>query len=264
MKVCIFDIKRFALHDGPGIRTTVFFKGCPLACPWCHNPEGILQGIERYTEEVMLDGVSLRKEVEVGRWIGVEELMAELERDRIFMEESGGGITFSGGEPLQQAEALFLLLDLSRERGLHTCVDTSGYTTAENMKKVCSRADLILFDLKTTDVEKHKKYTGVSNRRILENLSIAVSSTARVNLRIPMVAGFNDSEEDILGMLEYLHGLKGLENLDILPYHAFGTHKYRRFGKESVNQDFKTPAEQWIRQVSERFSGAGFRVRIGG
>ena len=264
MKVCIFDIKRFAIHDGPGIRTTVFFKGCPLECWWCHNPEGIRKDIEYFNEEVVLDGVCLKKDVQVGRWIAVEELMDELERDRVFMEESGGGISFSGGEPLLQPDALFRLLEMSRERNIHTAVDTSGYTSEENIKRVSGIADLILFDLKTVNDDIHRKYTGASNRNILRNLKIALKGPAYVIVRIPLVGGFNDSAEEIGSILAYLLRLDGLEAVDVLPYHPYGTHKYQRFNMENRQNGFKTPTKQRVEAVSNIFSDAGFRVRTGG
>lgn len=264
MKVCIFDIKRFAIHDGPGIRSTVFFKGCPLTCRWCHNPEGIRKNTEHFTRELVLDGMTLHREVEVGRWIAVEELMDELERDRVFMEESGGGISFSGGEPLQQPDALFSLLEMSRKRNIHTAVDTSGYASVDNIRRVCECSDLILFDLKTMDDEKHRKYTGVSNRRILGNLEKALEGSADVVVRLPLVSGFNDSSEEIGSMLAFLRRLDGLEAVDILPYHPFGTHKYRRFNRKNRQNGFKTPPKERIKQIKNTFSEAGFKVKTGG
>ncbi|MFC2098311.1 glycyl-radical enzyme activating protein [Bacteroidota bacterium] len=264
MKVCIFDIKRFALHDGPGIRTTVFFKGCPLKCWWCHNPEGIVVGPELFTEEVTLDGVKLDKEVKVGRWEDVDELMVELERDRLYMDESNGGISFSGGEPLQQPLALFRLLELSRERGIHTTVDTSGYTSSENIEKLAGMADLIYYDLKTMDNEKHKKYTGVTNQLILENLELTLEKGTEVHVRIPVVSEFNDDQEDVVAMRDYLGGLVGLKTVDLLPYHPFGTHKYKRFNKENKQNGFKAPSKKRLEEIKQLFSNAGFRVRIGG
>jgi pyruvate formate lyase activating enzyme len=264
MKVCIFDIKRFAVHDGPGIRTTVFFKGCPLECRWCHNPEGIDAGIERFSEKISFDGVEILRETEVGRWIVVDELMDELERDRVYMEESGGGISFSGGEPLHQPEALFRLLGLARERNLHTTVDTSGYTSAENMEKVSDMADLLLYDLKSMDAEKHRKYTGVSNDMILANLRRALKGTAAVIIRIPVVSGFNDRDTEIGAMLEYLVTLNGIRAVDILPYHPYGTHKYRRFKKENRQNGFRVPEKERIEAIRKQFSKAGLQVGIGG
>ena len=264
MKVCIFDIKRFALHDGPGIRTTVFFKGCPLECWWCHNPEGLRSGTEFFTEKLTLDGVSFEKKVKVGKWMDVEDLMGELERDRIYMEESGGGISFSGGEPLQQAEALFRLLNLSRERNIHTTVDTSGYASPDTIETLSGLTDLILFDLKTMDKEKHLTYTGIPNARVLENLERILGGPAEVIVRIPLIAGFNDTDEEMDSILEYLKGLSGIQALDILPYHTFGTHKYRRFNRKNRQDGFKPPAKQRIEKIQKSFSDAGFIVGIGG
>jgi pyruvate formate lyase activating enzyme len=264
MKVCIFDIKRFAVHDGPGIRSTVFFKGCPLECRWCHNPEGIRTGIEYFREKIAFDGVEILRETEVGRWIGVEELMNELERDRIYMEESGGGISISGGEPFHQPEALFRLLELAGERKLHTTLDTSGYTRPANIERASSLADLILYDLKTMDKDKHLKYTGVSNDGILKNLELALKGSAAVIIRIPLVSGFNDREDETGSMLDFLGGLPGIQGVDILPYHPYGTHKYRRFNREDRQNGFGVPARERIEAVRKRFSDAGFRVKIGG
>ena len=264
MKVCIFDIKRFAIHDGPGIRTTVFFKGCPLECSWCHNPEGIQKDTERFTENVMLDGVKLTREVQVGRWIDVDELMNELKRDRIFMDESGGGLSFSGGEPLLQSPALIRLLELSRELNIHTTVDTSGYAAAKNMDAVAGLTDLILFDLKSMNDVKHMKYTGVSNVQILQNLERVLDGSAGVVVRIPVVEGFNDSEEDTTAILTFLRSLERLEAVDILPYHPYGTHKYRRFNRENRLNGFKTPANERIEEIRRSFYEAGFKVTMGG
>ncbi len=264
MKVCIFDIKRFAIHDGPGIRTTVFFKGCPLECWWCHNPEGITKDIERFLEEVELDGILMEKEVELGRWISVEDLMDELEKDRVFMEESSGGISISGGEPLQQADALFRLLELSGERNFHSTVDTSGYASKEKMKIVSRLADLILFDLKSMDDEKHLKYTGVSNKKIIQNLEIALKGSAEVHLRIPLISGFNDSPEAIESMVDYLEPYKRLKVVDLLPYHRLGSHKYQRFNREYLQNGFKAPTKTRIGEIEKTFEDAGYSVNIGG
>lgn len=264
MKACIFDIKRFAVHDGPGIRTTVFFKGCPLNCSWCHNPEGISPEIERYTEEKEFDGVVLEKELIIGRWIGLEELMAEILKDRIYMEESGGGVTFSGGEPLLQHEVLFALLDKCREQDVHTALDTSGQVSAGIIRQATEMADLILYDLKSLDDSVHIKYTGASNKGILENLRIALGGKARVVVRVPLVSGFNDTAEDHQRLLDYLGGLKNLEQVDILPYHPFGTQKCERFHKKNRENGFGIPPAEQIASLREGLTHAGFQVKVGG
>jgi pyruvate formate lyase activating enzyme len=264
MKACIFDIKRFAVHDGPGIRTTVFFKGCPLNCRWCHNPEGISPEIERYAEKKEFDGVVLEKELIIGRWIGLEELMAEILKDRIYMEESGGGVTFSGGEPLLQHEAVFALLGKCREQHLHTTLDTSGQVSAGVIRQAAGMADLILYDLKTLDDKVHRKYIGASNKRVLDNLRIALGGKARVVVRIPLVSGFNDTAEDHQRLIDYLGGLKNLDQVDILPYHPFGTRKCERFHKKNRGNGFGTPPAEQIASLREGLANAGFQVNVGG
>ncbi len=264
MKACIFDIKRFAVHDGPGIRTTVFFKGCPLHCSWCHNPEGISPDIEYFTERKDFDGVSLVREIIIGRWIGLDELMVELEKDRIFMEESGGGVTLSGGEPLWQHEAAFALLRNCRERKINTALDTSGMTSGGILRQATELADLILFDLKTLDDEIHKKHTGVSNKTILENLEIALNGRARVVLRIPLVSGFNDRPVDHRRLTAFLGGMKKLDQVDILPYHPFGNRKYTRFHKKNRQNEFDTPSWEHVILLKEGLIRAGLAVNIGG
>jgi pyruvate formate lyase activating enzyme len=264
MKACIFDIKRFALHDGPGIRTTVFFKGCPLNCWWCHNPEGISPEIERYTEEMEFDGVMLQKHLIVGRWVGLDELMEELMKDRVYMEESGGGVTFSGGEPLMQHKAVFELLIKCREQQIHTALDTSGQVSASVIQRASEMADLILYDLKSLDDHIHRKYTGATNKKILDNLKIALRGKARLVLRIPLVSGFNDTDQDHQRMIDFLGGLKNLEQVDILPYHTLGTHKYKRFHKKNRQNAFDTPPRERVESLGNVLAKAGFEVNIGG
>ncbi len=267
MKACIFDIKRFAIHDGPGIRTTVFLKGCRLNCRWCHNPEGISRDIEHYDEEKEFDGVNLVKEIILGRWITVDELMVEIEKDRIFMEESGGGVTFSGGEPLMQHQALFALLKDCRVRKIHTALDTSGLVSESIFQQATELSDLILYDLKSLNDKIHRKYTGMSNKKILDNLEIALKGEARIVLRIPLVAGFNDTREDQQQLIAYLAGLDNQHNLDqidILPYHLFGTQKYKRFHKKNRQNGFGTPSGETVNSLKEGLINAGFAVNIGG
>ncbi len=264
MEACIFDIKRFAIHDGPGIRVTVFFKGCPLSCRWCHNPEGIPDGLVSHSHTVLFNGISLSEDIEIGRWVEIEDLVAEVERDRVFMEETGGGVTFSGGEPLHQDEALLTSLDLFRERGIHTCVDTSGLAPTVVMEEVCKRSDLILFDLKTMDENKHTEFTGSSNSRILQNLDIALSSDAETRIRIPLIPGFNDSALEIQAMKAFLSAYGNLKHVDILPYHSYANHKYRKFQPLDQDGAFHTPDPEKLREVRQNFESAGYDVTTGG
>ena len=264
MKACIFDIKRFAIHDGPGIRVTLFFKGCPLSCWWCHNPEGIPRGIETHSETVEFDGIQIEREVQVGRWMDTEDLVREIEKDKIFMDESGGGVTFSGGEPLLQAEALLNLLDICSGKGIHTAVDTSGYSSGKVVQEVSDKADLILYDLKSMNDDKHREFTGISNRKILENLELALRGKSRIIVRIPLIPGFNQQPGDLEALLDYLKGLEGIEEVDILPYHRYADHKYIRFKKNMRMDEITVPSANLVEDARQRFESAGFTVKTGG
>jgi pyruvate formate lyase activating enzyme len=262
MEACIFDIKRFAIHDGPGIRVTVFFKGCPMSCQWCHNPEGIPSGIDIHSESIEFEGVQITRDVEVGRWINPEDLVSEIERDRVFIDESGGGVTFSGGEPLLQADTLIELLELCRKKGIHTAVDTSGHATAKIIHEVCSRSDLILFDLKSLNDMRHKELTGISNKSILRNLDIVLRSGTETIVRIPFIPGFNDQATDISDMLDFLRPYKQLMQVDILPYHAYANHKYKKF--QTPFEFFPVPTNEQIRKSQKIIEDAGYKVTTGG
>src|SRR6056297_2087907 len=161
MLATIFDIKHFAVHDGPGIRQTIFFKGCPLNCWWCHNPESQNKTPENYTQTNKLDGKTFRKEATLGYQISVEELIKIIVGDQIFFEESGGGVTFSGGEPLMQSDILLEILKRCKENNIHTCIDTTGFASGETLQVIAEKNDLFLYDLKLIDDELHQKYTGV-------------------------------------------------------------------------------------------------------
>ena len=210
------------------------------------------------------EGVQIERDLEIGRWVDLEELVSEIERDRIFMEETGGGVTFSGGEPLMQAAPLLRLLDICGSRGIHTTVDTSGHAFPKVMQEVCSKTDLLLFDLKSMDDAKHTQYTGISNRRILENLEIALGSQTKTIVRIPLVPSFNDKEEEMRAMLDFLAGFKTLEQVDILPYHRYANHKYNRIQADNRMESFKTPSKRQIEDTRRIFESAGYIVTTGG
>ncbi len=188
----VFRIKKYAIHDGPGIRTTVFLKGCPLACWWCHNPEGQSMEPQPIAPARGGDGAGdpVRGET-VGRRMTVAEVIAQVSRDLIFYDESGGGATFSGGEPLMQPEFLAALLDGCRRERVHTAVDTSGYAPGGVFNAIAARADLLLFDLKLMDDAEHRACTGVSNRPILENLAAAARDGRPLRIRFPVIPGIS-------------------------------------------------------------------------
>jgi pyruvate formate lyase activating enzyme len=283
----IFHIQRFSLHDGPGIRTTVFFKGCPLRCQWCHNPESIAreQQLLLRSERCVACGdcaarcphgaaqtvkgtISTERQLclvcgtcvstcyadareIVGKEITVEEALTEIEKDRVFYGESGGGATFSGGEPLLQHEFLCALLTACRRRGIHTVVDTSGYAPPGLLDRVAPLADLFLFDIKTLDDRKHRKHTGVSNRTILENLRRLAAQKASIIVRVPLVPGVNDDEESIRSIGEFVRTLDGVRGVHILPYHRTGTEKYRRLGMTyQLNGTLPPSSEDIMRAVT--------------
>ena len=258
MKAVIFDIKRFAIHDGPGIRVSVFFKGCPLECGWCHNPEGISPDVEHYAETVDFDGISIPREVVAGRTVTVEELCREIEKDIVFMKETSGGVTFTGGEPFHQAAFLEILSGEIKKRGIHTCIDTSGYAPRKVLERFLDRTDLFLYDLKTLDNEKHILHTGVSNRIILENLRMLNAAGSRVTVRIPLVPGFNDGKEDIEKMMDFLHGLGNIPAVEILPFHSFAKSKYRRFRKEYRFEHTGEPENGQLEAIRSEFYRSGF------
>ncbi|MBW2057636.1 MAG: glycyl-radical enzyme activating protein [Deltaproteobacteria bacterium] len=296
----IFDIKRYAIHDGPGIRTTVFLKGCPLTCWWCDNPEsqsrereftfwpdrclGCDACIEACTRDAVVkdDGGMRRIEASrcdfcmscveecypgalqaVGRRIDVDALLDEVEKDLDFYRASGGGVTFSGGEPLSQPEFLQEILAACKGRGLHTAVDTCGYASWAIIKKVAPYVDLFLYDVKLMDEEKHRRYTGVSNRLILSNLR-RLAGANRVVVRMPLVPGINDDRENTRRLGEFLSGLEGIEGVDLLPYHRLGVSKYERVGRRYVLNGTESPAPVEIEAVRDTLERAGLRVRIGG
>ncbi|MCD6363194.1 MAG: glycyl-radical enzyme activating protein [Synergistetes bacterium] len=296
----IFDIKRFAVHDGPGIRTTVFFKGCPLSCPWCHNPEG-----RSFSEELcffesrcigcgicvkscpfgaifMKEGDSVpttNREIckacgvcveacptgarkVAGKWYTVDELLCEIKKDIPFYDTSGGGVTASGGEPLTQAKFLSEFLKACKEIGVRTALDTSGYADWETISSLIDYVDLFLYDVKLIDGEKHKRWIGVPNEPILSNLKKLVQRGGRIFIRYPLIPGVNDSLEDIDSLGRFLSEIGGIEEVDILPYHKLGVDKAKRLGKK--DPVFPSPDKEGLDRVKAILEGFCLKVKIGG
>jgi len=283
----IFHLMRFSLRDGPGIRTTVFLKGCPLRCSWCHNPEGQSFGPSlMFFEErcrhcgdcapVCPHGL---KECEAcgrcveacvaearqlaGRSISVAEALAEVERDVVFFDESGGGVTLSGGEPLAQPEFAEALLAACRARGIHTALDTCGMAPRDVLLRVAVHADLVLFDLKAIEGGLHAKYTGAPNTVILENLEALAAAGRSVIVRYPLIPGVNDGAGELRAMAEFLRPL-GLRRVDLLPYHRMGIDKYRRLGIRCPLEEFSSPDPVRVDEVAEALRRQGLEVRMGG
>ncbi len=261
----IFDIKRFAVHDGPGIRTTVFLKGCPLRCAWCHNPESISTAICEVPKTVRIGDKTLTDNETIGHEISVGELMRELEKEKIFMDESGGGVTFSGGEPLMQPEFLFEALKACKNAGIHTAVDTSGYAKWVIFEKIAQFTDKFLYDLKLIDDELHKKYTGVSNKIILENLKKLSAIGKNFKIRIPCVPDITVTDENIAQTIDFLCSFanKPLE-INLLPYHNTAAHKYERFGMDNQFEGIKSVSKKELENIKMLFRNAGFNTKIGG
>lgn len=296
----IFDIKRYSIHDGPGIRTTVFLKGCPLSCWWCHNPESqsafteVIYRAERCIGcgacEKACPGGAIRltqrgyvadpdkckgsgecaavcpaeaREM-VGRSITASDLAREIEKDVLFFEESGGGVTFSGGEPLSQPDFLAAALRAARELEIHAAVDTCGFAPRHVLEAIAPLARLFLFDLKLMDSELHRKYTGVPNESILENLKWLTQNNYETVIRIPVIPGINDTEENIEAVGRFLSGLSRKPDVNLLAYHPSAVEKYHRFGMPYLLQDVSPPSEDCMRDISDRLEMFGLNVSTGG
>jgi pyruvate formate lyase activating enzyme len=295
----IFNIQRYSIHDGPGIRTTVFLKGCPLNCWWCQNPESQLSWQEMVFWEDRCIGCGAcslncpsgaiqmenKKPVTdkskcnlcgecsricpaqawemIGKKLTAEEIVKEVEKDLVFYEESGGGVTFSGGEPLGQSEFLESLLICCQKKKINTAVDTSGYISWEILSKISSKVDLFLYDLKIMDNERHKKYTGASNELILENLKKLSSIHNNIFVRFPVIPGINDDYRNIKETGKFLSSLK-IAQVNLLPYHYIGVDKYRRSGRTYKLVTTQPPSEEKLSEVSAILRKFNLNVKLRG
>ncbi len=298
-KGIVFDIKRFAINDGQGIRTTVFLKGCPLSCGWCHNPESrkkhfelvyyankcincgicvnnchsetIIQkdyGIEINSEKCEICGkcveVCPTEALEIlGYEITTDELTNLILKDSLFYDESGGGVTFSGGEPLVQKDFLLEMLKICKDYQIHTAVDTTGYTTQNNLEDIIPFTDIFLYDLKHMNSEIHQQICGVPNERILENLKFLSKNNANISIRIPIIPGINDGE-NLHQTLNFIKDLKNIVSVDILPYHNIMTQKYKRLGLEYYYENLMPLNDYEIENIKSIFETNNFKVTIGG
>lgn len=296
-----FDVKHYAIHDGPGIRTTFFFKGCPLHCWWCHNPEGINpepelmfrsnrclpecrlcvhscphHALAKNNGSLQIDAslcrmagacaeicptLALQK---IGYRMSAAEAMTIIEKDRVFQETSHGGVTFSGGEPLTQPLFLEELLDACRRQGIHTIVDTSGQAPYETLDRIRTRVDLFFYDLKLMDAERHTEMTGVSNQLILENLEKLAHSGSKIRIRIPVITGVNTTPEEISAMIDFVSSLPEIKDISLLPYHTMGGQKYQRLSRPQPHPEIQTPTKETLEGIQAQFERGGFRVKIGG
>jgi len=305
----IFDIKKYAIHDGPGIRTTVFFQGCPLSCWWCHNPEGrsfspvLLYRANRCVtcgtcvETCSQNAIKLspspieRREVgdgkvvttdrakcdvcgecaeicypgarEVsGREMTIIEVLAEIERDVPFYDQSGGGVTFSGGEALMQRQCLSALLRGCKQREIHTVVDTSGHAAWGVIDHLRDDVDLFLYDLKLIDDQRHRKFTGVSNELILSNLQRLAESGAQIEVRIPLIPGINDDDENLYQSAVFIAGLPDITKIELMAYHDIAASKYGSMGLPYPLPDTAPPSDSAMQAVAKYFERKGLSVKI--
>ncbi len=299
----IFDIKRFALHDGPGSRTTVFFKGCPLRCWWCHNPESLQarpqlvynrkkcllcadcvaacepRALHQRKDRIDLErnrcnlcrrclAVCSAEALEIiGRQASVSDVMSEIERDVPFYDQSGGGVTFSGGEPLQQPEFLQELLAACRQRSIPTVLDTSGYGSPDTLRAIFDQVNHVLYDLKIMDDRQHRRHTGVSNRLILENLEMIsrrAGKQRKIAIRIPLIPGITDSDENIAAISDFLRPLKNIKEIGLLNYHRGGRQKYEKLGLPDRLKQAQPLADERVAAIGRVLSRRGFQVSVGG
>lgn len=257
MKGIITQIQHFSLHDGPGIRTTLFFKGCNLRCRWCHNPENIRS--EPETLVYKDSGITVNSGYEAS----TEKALEEILKDRMFYEASGGGVTFSGGEPTQQIAYLRSLAEACRAESIHTVLN-SNFTFSNRMaKELADQFDLFVTDVKITDPERHRRFTGQDNARILANIRYFADSQKPLTLRFPLVHGINTDEESLEGALGFLSNLQpyDLLRIEILPYHRFGESKYAALGRDLEISDAEVPLgirDQFVTRIAER----GFQATI--
>lgn len=295
----ILNIQKYSIHDGPGIRTTVFFKGCPLNCAWCHNPESqqfareivyfdnrctscgkcvvscpqnaifINENNVQYNKnqctlcEKCID-VCINNAREIaGKSYNVDQLMHEIQKDSIFYEESGGGVTFSGGEPLSQIAFLEEVLKKCKEKGIHTTLDTTVYSSWASIERIMDYTDLFLIDIKHMDSIVHKKYTTVNNELILENIKKLSALKKNIYIRVPIIPGINDDIENLSKLREFLSKLNIIQ-INLLPYHKIGMDKYYRIHMDYKLNHVNEPSQEYMSSIMDYLSEINIKIKIGG
>ena len=252
----IFDIQRFSVHDGPGIRTIVFLKGCRLRCKWCCNPESQKYDIETMT----IQG----KTKIVGRDVTVREVLAEVERDRVYYDRSGGGMTLSGGESLAQPIFAPALLRAAKENGINTAMESTGFAEYSDIQKYLPYLDTYLMDIKHINSEKHKAFTTRPNELILENARKIAKDAKKLIIRTPVIPTFNATKEEIREIARFAKSLGTVEEMHILPYHRIGSDKYAGLGRDYELKGIEPPSKELMNELLEVVKAEGLKGQIGG
>lgn len=294
----VFNIQRFSVHDGPGVRTIVFLKGCPLSCKWCSNPEsqsrhpivmydpssclhcgrcmdacarGAINPANKYWIDrdkcgncgkcaaVCPAGALVLK----GKTMTVEEVIRELGKDATVFRRSGGGVTLSGGEPLMQSRFSAEILKACHMKGWHTAVETTGFGSESDIYTLFPQVDLVLMDIKSVDNEKHSEFIGASNELILKNAKL-IAKTAKTVVRVPVIPGFNNTDRDIKNICKFAKTLPCVNTVHLLPYHTYGQNKYALLGRQYEIPEIKSPSEDEMKHLKDIAENEGFRCVIGG
>ncbi|MFP4556571.1 MAG: glycyl-radical enzyme activating protein [Bacteroidales bacterium] len=264
MRGIVFDTRSFSVHDGPGIRKAIFLKGCPLQCLWCHNPESQFFEDETVLNTQRVGEKSFTQTQTVGYETTVDELMQSIRADVPFFEESGGGVTLTGGEPLAQPEFSIELLKACTDEGIHTAIDTCGHVPAEVVKQSMPYTNVYLYDLKIADSRKHREFTGLGNMLIFENLRLLSSAGKNLIIRIPLVDGITDTTDNIDALKEIISGTKGVSRIDLLPYHSLAKHKFSKQGKEYGLAEMENYPRHKTQEIARSFAGLAPVVSVGG
>ena len=253
----IFNIQRFSIHDGPGVRTIIFLKGCPLRCRWCCNPESQ----DWKTETIVTAGVAKT----VGKEVTVEEVLEEIKRDRVYYSRSGGGgVTLSGGECLWQPRFSAALLQASKEIGISTAIETTGYADMDVIRTILPYVDTVLMDIKHTDGAKHKEFTTLDNALILENARHIAKEAKELIVRTPVIPTFNDTAEEIKAIADFAVSLGTVREMHLLPYHRIGSDKYAGLGREYTMAHIKVPEKEHMQMLLGVVNSTGLKGQIGG
>lgn len=252
----IFDIQRFSTHDGPGVRTIVFLKGCPLRCRWCCNPESQSYDIQQMKEKGKLKTVG--KDVTVG------EVLAEVLRDRPYYLRSGGGLTLSGGESLWQPEFATALLEAAHQNGINTAIETTGFADPSVVERFIPHVDLFLMDIKHTDSKKHEEFTTRPNEQILQNAKLIAEKAKQLIIRVPVIPGFNDTEGEIEGIASFAASLPNVNEIHLLPYHRMGQGKYEGLDRPYLMGDVPPPTAEQMERLLKVCERHGLTTRLGG